>query len=397
MNEQDTNEIRESIEDQVQDMISNMDPLFYHHYMFDDYMKQEIYKQFEEHVEYDVFDPMYESFIENIFIELDLVKRSYKYMERYFVNDNSQSDQVNYLKHIPQPAQKTQEWYDFRKKHLTGSNIWKLFSTESTKRQLIYEKLAPSSASHNYNSLSSGPLNWGHKYEPLSILFYEYYNDVRVEEFGCVPHKSVPFLAASPDGIVTSQRQNGRMLEIKNVVSREITKTPKMEYWIQMQLQMEVCDLKDCDFVETKFVEYDNENDFKADAYRIEKGMIMVFVKNNESYVYEYSPLFQNRDKDLNTFIQNSFDKYNIDDPQKSINGIKWFTNVFWKLDVYSCVYVPRNQKWFEAAYPIMEETWNLIKTEQEIEGSYLKYKAKSNKKTTTSTTSTSENLVVLD
>tara|TARA_B100000524_G_scaffold281463_1_gene157573 strand:- start:445 stop:621 length:177 start_codon:yes stop_codon:yes gene_type:complete len=58
---------------------------------------------------------------------------------------------------------------------------------------------------------------------------------------------------------------------------------------------------------------------------------------------------------------------------------------------------VPRNQKWFEAAYPIMEETWNLIKTEQEIEGSYLKYKAKSNKKTTTSTTSTSENLVVLD
>ena len=156
-------------------------------------------------------------------------------------------------------------------------------------------------------------MNWGHKYEPLSILFYEYYNDVRVEEFGCVPHKSVPFLAASPDGIVTSQRQNGRMLEIKNVVSREITKTPKMEYWIQMQLQMEVCDLKDCDFVETKFVEYDSENAFKADAYRIEKGMIMVFVKNNESYVYEYSPLFQNRDKDLNTFIQNSFEKYNID------------------------------------------------------------------------------------
>ena len=69
MNEQDTNEIRESIVDQVQDMISNMDPLFYHHYMFDDYMKQEIYKPFEEHIEYDVFDPMYESFIEHIFIE----------------------------------------------------------------------------------------------------------------------------------------------------------------------------------------------------------------------------------------------------------------------------------------------------------------------------------------
>ena len=30
------------------------------------------------------------------------------------------------------------------------------------------------------------------------------------------------------------------MLEIKNPVSREITGIPKEEYWIQMQLQMEM-------------------------------------------------------------------------------------------------------------------------------------------------------------
>ena len=45
-------------------------------------------------------------------------------------------------------------------------------------------------------------------------------NDVKVEEFGCIPHETIPFLAASPDGIVTSNKLNGRMIEIKNVVSR---------------------------------------------------------------------------------------------------------------------------------------------------------------------------------
>ena len=56
------------------------------------------------------------------------------------------------------------------------------------------------------------------------------------------------------------------MLEIKNVFSREIDGIPKMEYWIQMQLQMEVCDLDDCDFLETKFIEYENYNDFLNDS-----------------------------------------------------------------------------------------------------------------------------------
>ena len=58
----------------------------------------------------------------------------------------------------------------------------------------------------------------------------------------------------------------GRMLEIKNVVSREITGIQKSEYWIQMQLQMEVCELNECDFLETKFIEYLSYEEFKEDG-----------------------------------------------------------------------------------------------------------------------------------
>ena len=90
------------------------------------------------------------------------------------------------------------------------------------------------------------------------------------------------------------------MVEIKNVVSREINQNPKMEYYIQMQMQMEVCDLDSCDFIETKFVEYDCFSDFKEDNNKYEKGMICVILdKSNDSanFIYEYAPLFENYEK----------------------------------------------------------------------------------------------------
>ena len=51
------------------------------------------------------------------------------------------------------------------------------------------------------------------------------------------------------------------MLEIKNIVNREITGIPKNEYWIQTQIQMETCDLSFCDFVETRIKEFSNEEE----------------------------------------------------------------------------------------------------------------------------------------
>ena len=80
----------------------------------------------------------------------------------------------------------------------------------------------------------------------------------------------------------------GRMLEIKNVVSREITGIPKMEYWIQMQIQMEVCKLNECDFLETKFVEYANYDDFINDHNTKYKGIILQYLKNEEPYYINY-------------------------------------------------------------------------------------------------------------
>ena len=132
---------------------------------------------------------------------------------------------------------------------------------------MIIEKCEPININKFKCTNCNSPLHWGQKYEPLSVLYYEYINKSSVSEFGCIPHNKYSYLAASPDGIICDEESEiyGRMLEIKNVVSREITGIPKMEYWIQMQLQMEVCNLNECDFLETKFVEYINMEDYLED------------------------------------------------------------------------------------------------------------------------------------
>ena len=287
---------------------------------------------------------------------------------------------------MEQPEQRTKEWYEFRQNHITGSNAWKIFGNPSSQNQLYYEKLSPSSnKAYGYSNMNDSPLNWGHKYEPLTIMFYEYYNDVKVDEFGCIPHKNIPFLAASPDGIVTSEKLKGRMVEIKNVVSREITQIPKMEYYIQMQLQMEVCDLDDCDFVETKFVEYDSFCDYIEDKTTNNKGMIIVIMEMGETpkYVYEYCDLFKNSENQMDEYSNEIYKKYNLnkDTLTNDDETYKWVKNIYWKLNIYSNVLVQRNTKWFSEVYPKMKEFWNNVLEERKNEDSYLKYKPKSRTK----------------
>lgn len=375
LSEEDKKALYNCISETLLDLIDNIDILTYPNYEFDNYIKDTIYESFIDAIDIDVLNEFYDKNIEEIYLKNNLIKRSYKYN---FEDDNIDNEnKIIYLKNIPQPEQRTSEWYTFRKNHITGSNCWKVFGSEKTRNQLFYEKLKPDTEenTNNINLNDNSPLIWGQKYEDLSILFYEYYNDVKVEEFGCIPHKTIPFLAASPDGIVTSKKMNGRMVEIKNVVSREITKIPKMEYYIQMQIQMEVCDLDQCDFVETKFVEYNSENDFIKDKYKIEKGMIIVLIENNSKFIFEYSNLFHNKEQELNDFTEQIYKKYNFTNNKLEHNNIKWFKNIYWKLDVYSNVYVPRNKKWFSKAFSIMKDFWNIIEKEKNIKDSHIKYK----------------------
>jgi putative phage-type endonuclease len=374
---EDYTNLKKSIEEVICDIGKNIEISTYHENKFDEYLKNEIYQSFRE-INFEEFEKIYEDIKEETFFKNNIIGRSYKKNLHIFDHTRKENNQVDYLKSCPQPEQRTDAWYKFRKNHLTGSNSWKIFSTESSRNQLYYEKLEPTVSNPPVQNLNdAAPMNWGHKYESVTLQLYEYYNDVVVEDFGCIEHKNIKYLAASPDGIVTSEKNKGRMIEIKNPTTREITQTPKMEYYIQMQLQMEVCDLNECDFVETKFAEYDSYKDFVNDKYKIEKGVIIVLIKDNLDLVYEYSPLFSNKFKDIDDFTNNVFEKYNFKDDKLHHGRYKWFKNIYWYLNEYSCVYVPRNKPWFEYAKVKIEDFWNNILKEQKNADSYLKYAPK--------------------
>ena len=267
------------------------------------------------------------------------------------------------LRATPQPDQRTTEWYEFRYRYVTASSIWKAFFSESSRNQLICDKCKPLDAGKytaGGQSLES-PMHWGHKYEPVSIQIYEDMFKTEVSDFGCLPHPTISFLAASPDGINTSKSSSlyGRMLEVKNIVNRDIDGIPKLEYWIQMQMQMEVCGLEESDFLETRFKEYADYDEFINDNDGISynksrlgelKGQIILFMKEGQQPFYVYAPLNIMLNKESALFWEDSV--------MQEFAELTWVKNIYWRLDQLSCVLVKRNRLWFTSALPVLEKLW---------------------------------------
>ena len=305
----------------------------------------------------------------NIFYEICIPPRSFH--DTYILKSRSVEDneiitkKLDYLRNMPQPQQRTTEWYKFRNNLITASNAYKIFDTDASRNQLIYEKclafnqkiLIVPEEKENFKHVNVlSPLHWGQKYEHVSVMIYEDKYKTKIEEFGCIKHERHSFLGASPDGINVDETSDryGRLIEIKNVVNREITGIPKLEYWIQMQLQMETCNLDECDFLETKFREYETEEEYLNDECEY-KGVIMYFSYKNGIPKYIYKPL-HNVDE---TWEETMMTTYQEED-------LIWIRNIYWKLEILSCVLVLRNNLWFEYVIYDIRNFWKIIEYERE-------------------------------
>ena len=279
-------------------------------------------------------------------------------------NNSIKEQKIIGLRETPQPVQRTPEWYKFRWNLITASNAWKAFESQSTINQLIYEKCQPIKKFDDNDEdvkmvNTNTSLHWGQKFEPLSVLIYEHKYKTQVEDFGCIQHKTYKFIGASPDGIIVNKNcdRYGRMLEIKNVVSRDINGIPKKEYWVQMQLQMEVCDLDECDFLETKFTEYTDYNSYKNDTTDKMKGIIIYFHTKDGKPFYVYKPL---EEIDITKWEDDTLSLY-----QSDKYNYTYMKFIYWKLDVFSCVLVLRNKDWFKNNIPQLEKVWKIIEQER--------------------------------
>ena len=82
--------------------------------------------------------------------------------------------------------------------------------------------------------------------EPLVRDLYDQRTGRKSHEIGLVQHRDYPWLGASPDGVT----EDGLLIEIKCPLTRKIeAKVPK-HYWPQVQLQLEITDLDECDFIQ---------------------------------------------------------------------------------------------------------------------------------------------------
>lgn len=325
-------------------------------------------------------------------------RRSDEWTDVKLFLDDSAHDRINarvneLLNMQDQTEQRTPAWYERRHNMITASSAWKAFGTPAVVNQLIYEKCKPFSEVMDATSTQQmvnvdSPLHWGQKYEYLSAQLYQLKNNTRLGEFGCIQHACprLSFIGGSPDGINidNSSPLFGRMVEIKNIVNREITGIPKEEYWIQMQIQMEVCDLDACDFVETRFKEYEYVEDYEQDVeidyhYHyckddqragtefdvydddLQRGIIIYFIdKTTQKPNYEYMPFHY---KDVDT--QDAWVVNTIFEKERH-GQYAWIRNIYWKLDQYSCVLVKRNRLWFNTyAAPQLERVWRTIETER--------------------------------
>lgn len=386
LNEDELTDIQETINELIDNYLDE-NSIYIFNPDFNDEMNQTIseiiYHDFQyifenESIEdselYDSIEEFVDKSIENYFVYSRIPKRSNSIT---FEDENEKVEilkhKIAFLKEQEQPEQKTKEWYQFRYNLITASNLWKVFGTESQVNSLIYEKCKPlQEISHD--SLQSGPLFWGIKYEPVTVMIYEDMFHTKVDDFGCIKHGKYPFIGASPDGINVDETniRFGRMVEIKNIYNREITGIPKKEYWIQMQLQMEVCKLETCDFVETRIKEFDDMEEYldKREEYEY-NGIVLEFLpkfkpcdlSSNEQV------LNNNKKKLFHMVLDNSKSKNEIEEiinKTKEDNENFYLLGVsYWYLDEFSCVLVKRNELWFKKSLSEIENVWNIIEKER--------------------------------
>lgn len=278
-------------------------------------------------------------------------------------------EKLNKLKKLELPEQRTKEWYEIRETILTASSLADAIGEGhfSTRDQLLAQKCGGPRGSVPFSIVE-----WGVMYEPVATKFYELMNKLTVLEFGLVPHPTFKIFGASPDGICDDDSPPdyiGRMLEIKCPPKRQFTKEVPRHYWMQMQGQLESCDLEECDFLQVKFIEYFTEQEYNDDllledgslkegysSNNLPKGLLIAFVKDNPggdpTIKYEYCDFYQSYD-DLNEWKPKMMAEYESSDFEYDRVVHHW-----WKIERYECVLVGRDRKWWLEVQPKIIDFW---------------------------------------
>ena len=197
------------------------------------------------------------SSVESLFKMFLAAARSRRWLQKTTEERLAHIDALVQRPHVPQ---RTPEWYAQSKEVLTASEFSAILGTPRSVGTCVLKKVitegeeavAPRLAVAT-QELSA--MDWGVRFEPIVKQILAAMWGAEILDVGRIIHATDSHLAASPDGLLvaaTDPARVGRLLEIKCPIRREITGKIPFEYWCQMQIQMEVTDIDECDYVEVK-------------------------------------------------------------------------------------------------------------------------------------------------
>ena len=243
---------------------------------------------------------------------------------------------------VKQPIikQRTKEWFEARENRLTASDLHDAIKDSKISDMIAKKKAKITKDNINYNSIKA--LKWGTMFEPMASRIYSEVNgNVNIYEFGLICDSQNEHFGASPDGI----NELGIMIEIKCPYSRKIVDGYIPEkYLMQIQGQLAVCNLNECDYVECMFLaleerEYMEEFENNKDT-NIKHGIIAEYISCGGSGEYTY--LYSDSSNSSNSSDINKTASENINDIQNKIetfnenpenNNYKFVKLTYWKLD----------------------------------------------------------------
>lgn len=296
--------------------------------------------------------------------------------------------QYEKIRKIEVPEQCSPEWFKMRENKLTASDIGSILNMNNYTQpyEILIKKITPDKFEPNKYCYH------GKKYESIACMIYKYRMNVSVDDFGLIEHPIFNYIGASPDGICNKYKYNdtnlskyvGRMLEIKCVSTRKINMSGEIKghicplhYWAQVQIQLECCNLDECDFWQVNITEYNNRSAFIQDTdpaepfrskkTKFEKGCIIQLLPKNKYYtdynttVYScssfiYPDKIEMTPHECDIWILNKLENLKETHPDCVFDRI-----IYWRLNESKNALIKRDEEWFDSSLDKLYTFYNHI------------------------------------